>query len=110
MQNTAIFRAPSSESRPFRFRFLRNWLRTPDSRRRPHFSPTTLSKGDLQRMRAPRGTTLSCLQGTLWITDASGWEIVLETGEEWHFSRETDLLLEALAPARFTLRAANGIP
>jgi hypothetical protein len=53
---------------------------------------------------------LSCLQGTLWITDASGWEIVLETGEEWHFSRETDLLLEALAPARFTLRAANGIP
>jgi hypothetical protein len=40
------------------------------------------------------------------VTDAHGWEVVLEAGEDRIFAHEEDLLVEALAPSVFTVDAA----
>jgi hypothetical protein len=105
MQTQAFLRTLPSDSRTSRFPLLRSWLRTFRGRE-TKFSQTVLPKGGLQRLRVPAGTVLACGRGTLWVTDAHGWEVVLEAGEDRIFAHEEDLLVEALAPSVFTVDAA----
>ena len=107
MQTTAIFRTLPSDTRPSFFRLFGSWLR--DFRGHPgtKFSQVSLPKGKLQRIGIAAGTAFACERGTLWITDAQGWEVVLEAGESRVCAQDGDLLVEALAPAVFTVKAGT---
>ena len=107
MQTTALFRTLPSEARPSFVRLLGSWLRAFRSRPGTKFAQVSLPKGGLQRIGIVAGTAFACECGTLWITDAHGWEVILEAGEARVFARDGDLLVEALAPAVFTVKAGT---
>ena len=107
MQTTATFRTLPAESRQPVSQFFRAWLRHLRGCGGTKFSQTVLPKGGLERVCISAGAKLACSRGTLWISDDQGWEIVLEAGRSLEFSSDEDLLVEALAPAQFTVSAAG---
>lgn len=107
MQTTATFRTLPAEPRQSVFQLLRAWLRHLRGSSGTKFSQTVLPKGGLQRICISAGATLTCSRGTLWISDTHGWEIVLEAGRSMEFDLEEDVLVEALAPAQYTVSAAG---
>jgi hypothetical protein len=109
MQTTATFRTLPAEPRQPVFQLIRAWLRHLRGCGGTKFSQSVLPKGALKRVCVSTGSVLACSQGTLWISDDSGWEVVLEAGRSLEFDQEEDLLVEALAPARFSIGAA-GVP
>lgn len=109
MQTTAAFRTLPVEPRQPVLQLIRAWLRNVRGSGRTKFSQAVLPKGKLQRVCIAAGTTLACARGTLWISDGLGWEVVLEAGHSKAFECDKDLLVEALAPAQFTV-SASGAP
>jgi len=107
MQTTATFRTLPSDSRSSLFQLFSAWLRGFRGRTGTKCAQAALPKGGLQRICVAADTALACERGTLWVTDAQGWEVVLEEGEARVFAREEDLLIEALVPARFTVRTTQ---
>jgi hypothetical protein len=101
MQTTALLRTRPSEVRGL-LSHLRTWLAGVHPR--PGSLRASLPKGGLRRVLISPGSAVSCERGTLWITDAHGGEIVLEAGESHKCARGEDLLVEALAPAVFTVK------
>lgn len=104
MHSTAFYRTRPSATRPF-VPHLRNWLAGFLHRPAPQSLRGELPKGALRRIVIGPGSVVNCESGTLWITDAQGGEIILEAGESRRFNREEDLLVEALAPAFFSVNS-----
>lgn len=107
MQTTSAFRTLPAEPRQPIFQLFRAWLRQLRGCGGKKYSLTVLPKGSLQRVCISAGATLTCSRGTLWISDAHGWEIVLEAGRSMECNLDEDLLVEALAPAQYTVSAAG---
>lgn len=107
MRTTATLRTLPAEPRQPVFQLLRAWLRHLRGCSGTQFSQGVLPKGGLRKIRVSAGATLACSRGTLWISDARGWEIVLEAGRSMEFDLDEEVLVEALAPAQYTVGAAG---
>jgi hypothetical protein len=69
-----------------------------------NLSATFLAKGQLQRIDNGAGTLVSCLSGTLWLTQEGDLrDIVLEAGDEARIDRNGTSCLSAMDDARFVL-------
>jgi hypothetical protein len=71
----------------------------------------TLPRHTLRRLDDARGTLVSALAGTLWVTQQGDLrDIVLEAGDDTLIERDGLTLIAALDDARFVLTAPVQLP
>jgi len=107
MRTTATLRTLPAEPRQPVSQLFRAWLRHLRGCGGTKSLQGVLPKGALRKIRVSAGVTLACSRGTLWISDAHGWEIVLEAGRSMEFDLDKELLVEALASAHYTVGAVG---
>jgi hypothetical protein len=75
-----------------------------------NLSSTFLAKGNLRRIEDGTGTLVSCLGGTLWLTqEGDPRDVILQAGDEAIIDRDGASYLSALADARFVLSQADAL-
>jgi hypothetical protein len=76
-----------------------------------NLAATTLPRHALHRLEGARGQLVSCLAGTLWITQQGDRrDLILEAGDDALIERDGLTLITALADARFVLTAPPQLP
>jgi hypothetical protein len=70
-----------------------------------------LQHGDILPLERASGVRLSCLEGTLWLTEENApMDVVLSAGDHYDVEAKGRTLVQAMAPARLAVEAAGKRP
>ena len=70
-----------------------------------------LQHGDILPLERASGVRLSCLEGTLWLTEEDApVDVVLSAGESHDVEAKGRTLVQAMAPSRLAVEAAGKRP